>query len=246
MIYCPACGTANRDGSRFCNECGGRLDQSIGLLCPNCNASNPLGTLHCSQCGAPLVPSTSGLQDQAGEPGYEEALSAETPPLSQESEAVPAVSLKALPEWLYQEEDETEIPAPEAPVEEASVDVSVPNIPEMVSEVHAKAQPSSPTLSLSSSDLDRAPISGPLAGIAGVLPLPEEYDSAQRSQRLSPVQWWPKPTTEKTEPRPTAGRGSRAESLAPGLIAVVVVVILLVLALFGILVAQGVIRVPGR
>ncbi len=25
MIYCPRCGTANRDGSKFCNECGGRL-----------------------------------------------------------------------------------------------------------------------------------------------------------------------------------------------------------------------------
>lgn len=244
MIYCPACGTANRDGSRFCNECGGRLDQGIGLLCPNCNASNPLGTSHCSQCGAPLVPFTSGLQDQASELSYEEALSAETPPLSQEGETVPFVSPKALPEWLYQEEDEIEIPAPEAPVEE-SMEVSIPSAPEMVPEIHAKAQPPSPSLPLSSPDLDRAPISGPLAGIAGVLPLPEEYDSAPGSQRFSPVQWWPKPATDEAEPKSTAGRGSRAEGLAPGMIAVVVVVIILLLALFGILVAQGVIHVPG-
>lgn len=25
MIYCPSCGTANRDGSRFCNHCGGDI-----------------------------------------------------------------------------------------------------------------------------------------------------------------------------------------------------------------------------
>jgi hypothetical protein len=28
MIYCPKCGTANRDGSKFCNECGGRLPEA--------------------------------------------------------------------------------------------------------------------------------------------------------------------------------------------------------------------------
>lgn len=27
MIYCPTCGTGNRDGSKFCNECGGRLPE---------------------------------------------------------------------------------------------------------------------------------------------------------------------------------------------------------------------------
>ncbi|HID87708.1 MAG TPA: zinc ribbon domain-containing protein [Anaerolineae bacterium] len=29
MIYCPECGTSNRDGSKFCNECGARLPSSL-------------------------------------------------------------------------------------------------------------------------------------------------------------------------------------------------------------------------
>lgn len=244
MIYCPVCGTANRDGSRFCNECGGRLDQSIGLLCPNCNASNPLGTLYCNQCGAPLAPPTTGLRAQADKGGYEEAPLAETPLFHPESEL--AVSPKAPPEWLYQEEETgTEASAPEAAVAEEGAGGFVPGPPELMPEVQAEAQPPSPRSLFSGPKTDRAPISGPLAGIAGVLPLPEEYGSAQWTQDSGTAQRLPKSLVEEIEPKPTASRKSRADGLSPGLIAVVVgVIIFLALVLLRRFIAQGVIHVP--
>ncbi|MBI4503944.1 MAG: zinc ribbon domain-containing protein [Chloroflexi bacterium] len=54
MIFCLVCGVANRDGSRFCNACGRRVDGA--LECAGCGAPNPLGSRFCSQCGAALGP----------------------------------------------------------------------------------------------------------------------------------------------------------------------------------------------
>ncbi|HDN81022.1 MAG TPA: zinc ribbon domain-containing protein [Chloroflexi bacterium] len=65
MIYCPICGTANRDGSKFCNECGARLVPQEGVhekghtKCPMCGALNPESNEVCSQCGARLKPLVS-------------------------------------------------------------------------------------------------------------------------------------------------------------------------------------------
>ena len=55
MIFCPGCGTANREGSRFCNECGMRLVQEASLPCPRCGMMNPAGTAHCQKCGLGLA-----------------------------------------------------------------------------------------------------------------------------------------------------------------------------------------------
>jgi len=56
MIYCPKCGTANRDGSKFCNDCGARLPPpGTGALCPECGTFNPVTTLFCQKCGARVV-----------------------------------------------------------------------------------------------------------------------------------------------------------------------------------------------
>jgi hypothetical protein len=55
MIYCPKCGTANRDGSRFCNECGERLGTQTRLRCPDCGTYNPLQSVFCSECGGSLL-----------------------------------------------------------------------------------------------------------------------------------------------------------------------------------------------
>ncbi|MBI3964280.1 MAG: zinc ribbon domain-containing protein, partial [Chloroflexi bacterium] len=49
MIYCLVCGLANRDGSRFCNYCGRRVDALV--TCPACSAVSPLGSRFCNQCG---------------------------------------------------------------------------------------------------------------------------------------------------------------------------------------------------
>src|ERR671931_1158213 len=49
-MRCPACGTENRPGVKFCEECGARLD----LVCPACGAAVPTGKRFCGACGAPL------------------------------------------------------------------------------------------------------------------------------------------------------------------------------------------------
>lgn len=55
MIYCPVCGTANRDGSKFCNECGERFGSQTRIKCPNCETWNPVQNAFCSVCGQRIV-----------------------------------------------------------------------------------------------------------------------------------------------------------------------------------------------
>ena len=52
MIHCSKCGLANRDGSKFCNECGSRLGASFG--CPSCGEPNPSTARFCGFCGTRL------------------------------------------------------------------------------------------------------------------------------------------------------------------------------------------------
>lgn len=56
MISCSHCGTQNRDGSKFCSNCGARLVPQSGLICPMCGTANKLESVFCSNCGARLVP----------------------------------------------------------------------------------------------------------------------------------------------------------------------------------------------
>ncbi|MGH2592863.1 MAG: double zinc ribbon domain-containing protein [Anaerolineae bacterium] len=62
MNYCPNCGTANRDGSRFCNECGRKLPSKTGIICPMCSHVNPAANVYCDNCQARLVPLTPASQ----------------------------------------------------------------------------------------------------------------------------------------------------------------------------------------
>jgi len=55
MINCPNCGTENRDGSKFCNDCGHLLGKAAGVTCTMCGAQNPPGSEFCAECGARLV-----------------------------------------------------------------------------------------------------------------------------------------------------------------------------------------------
>ncbi|MBN1135709.1 MAG: zinc ribbon domain-containing protein [Anaerolineae bacterium] len=55
MIYCPECGTANRDGSKFCNECGHTLLAQTGVKCPHCDTLNAVQSVFCSHCGGRLL-----------------------------------------------------------------------------------------------------------------------------------------------------------------------------------------------
>jgi hypothetical protein len=111
MIYCPNCGTANRDGSRFCNDCGADLSAVSERSCPMCSAMNPIGNTVCSECGARLVPQTAPLTEAEGprpEPVEGPPSPAEGPPAEQEAE---------IPDWLQQlrASSAEEVPAGERP-----------------------------------------------------------------------------------------------------------------------------------
>ncbi len=50
MLKCPRCQVPNRDGVRFCEECGGRL----ALTCAGCGAELLPDKRFCGACGAPV------------------------------------------------------------------------------------------------------------------------------------------------------------------------------------------------
>jgi hypothetical protein len=55
MIYCPSCGIANREGSRFCNECGAKLPSGTSIRCPQCGTPNAPNDVFCEKCGTRLI-----------------------------------------------------------------------------------------------------------------------------------------------------------------------------------------------
>ncbi|MBI2363427.1 MAG: zinc ribbon domain-containing protein [Deltaproteobacteria bacterium] len=50
-MRCPKCQAENREGRRFCAECG----LSFNLACPSCGFSNEAGEKFCGGCGQPLA-----------------------------------------------------------------------------------------------------------------------------------------------------------------------------------------------
>lgn len=49
-VACKSCDSLNSPDSRFCRQCGSKLDS----LCPGCSALHPTGSLFCNQCGFAL------------------------------------------------------------------------------------------------------------------------------------------------------------------------------------------------
>ena len=49
-MICPECQTGIPEGSKFCKECGAKME----LVCPNCGAKTPPGSKFCGECGHPL------------------------------------------------------------------------------------------------------------------------------------------------------------------------------------------------
>jgi hypothetical protein len=101
MNYCPNCGTANRDGSRFCNECGHKLPSKTGIICPMCSHMNPTGNVYCDNCQARLVPATAPTQPPppppppSGSAPIKKGLSLPTKPSDQ-----PEPEPDETPDWL--------------------------------------------------------------------------------------------------------------------------------------------------
>ena len=56
MINCPHCGASNKDGSKFCGDCGQPLITRNGVTCPMCDNLNPPSVTACTNCGARLIP----------------------------------------------------------------------------------------------------------------------------------------------------------------------------------------------
>jgi class 3 adenylate cyclase/tetratricopeptide (TPR) repeat protein len=50
-MKCPKCQFENREGAKFCKECGNKLE----LICPQCGAAYTPGTKFCDECGQSLT-----------------------------------------------------------------------------------------------------------------------------------------------------------------------------------------------
>jgi hypothetical protein len=58
LMRCSSCGNDNREGRKFCAQCG----QPLKLVCPSCDASNEPGEAFCGDCGAALAQPAPALQ----------------------------------------------------------------------------------------------------------------------------------------------------------------------------------------
>ncbi len=51
---CPKCGAIIPPGSKFCPNCGFKIQQTQGLVCPKCGSQIPAGAKFCPNCGNPV------------------------------------------------------------------------------------------------------------------------------------------------------------------------------------------------
>ena len=82
-MKCPKCESDNREGIRFCEECGAKLE----LECPDCKAKIPLGKKFCGECGYDLSKSSKPASLEANE---HEIRIAESPPEETKPTPIPA------------------------------------------------------------------------------------------------------------------------------------------------------------
>src|SRR6266545_2191003 len=69
-MNCPDCGTANREGRKFCSNCG----RALALLCPACGTANEPGERFCGECGSALTAATRPVPAAREAPASERRL----------------------------------------------------------------------------------------------------------------------------------------------------------------------------
>src|SRR5499427_8818384 len=63
-MRCSKCGTDNREGRKFCAECG----EALASKCPRCGATNESREKFCGECGAALGTSQSAAARKSNQP----------------------------------------------------------------------------------------------------------------------------------------------------------------------------------
>jgi class 3 adenylate cyclase/tetratricopeptide (TPR) repeat protein len=69
-MTCPSCGTENREGRKFCSECG----TALASACPSCGAPNEPGEKFCGECGTALTTPSAAEPAPAAPPAAERRL----------------------------------------------------------------------------------------------------------------------------------------------------------------------------
>ncbi|MEO8272703.1 MAG: adenylate/guanylate cyclase domain-containing protein [Chloroflexota bacterium] len=69
-MNCPACGTLNEPGRKFCGECGTKL----AAACPTCGTANSPGTRFCGECGTALQPGPGAAIQLSPRPPFDPSI----------------------------------------------------------------------------------------------------------------------------------------------------------------------------
>lgn len=111
MIGCANCGTLNRAGSKFCSNCGRRLEPAPSIVCPACSRLTPPESTFCKFCG-------TALHAVAPAGGMEYARPSQAPPRTASAPQTTKASASPptqLPPWLFESKDKAASPPPAAP-----------------------------------------------------------------------------------------------------------------------------------
>ena len=88
-MRCSKCGTDNREGRKFCAECG----EALASKCPRCGATNESREKFCGECGAALGTSQSAAARKSNEPQVQ--IAETSPPENLEGERKTVTALFA-------------------------------------------------------------------------------------------------------------------------------------------------------
>jgi uncharacterized membrane protein YvbJ len=73
-MHCPECQHENREGAKFCEACGSKLE----LSCPSCGNQIRRGAAFCDHCGTAFTGKKGETENRRiGEPGKRRKIKAE-------------------------------------------------------------------------------------------------------------------------------------------------------------------------